>query len=207
MKIRKKRAVPEEVNCRDCTEYIHSVGCIAPGCIIGETRSVSPPERLEAGVVGYEELVSTTFNYNRILFSRLQTSIKYFPGTLWRDEFHESRFLYATAGCREIFVKQGYYTAVYLLTADEDLYKRCSQCFLRSSINFKNVRIQGIGTFGYTLLSYAKKLYGGRNDLPMGELLDEEIIPQEEFTLIVNAMMLNRHGRDIFNISKTATER
>ena len=41
----------------------------------------------------------------------------------------------------------------------------------------------------------------------MGELLDEEIIPQEEFTLIANAMMLNRHGRDIFNISKTATER
>ena len=104
-------------------------------------------------------------------------------------------------------MKPGYYAAVYLLTADEDLYKRCSQCFLRSSITFKNVRIQGIGTFGYTLLFYAKKLYGGRNDLPMGELLDEEIIPQEEFTLIVNAMMLNRHGRDIFNISKTATER
>ena len=200
MKIRKSKAVPAEVNCRDCTEYIHSVGCVAPGCII-------LPERLEAGVVGYEELVSTTFNYNRILFRRLQTSIKYFTGSLWRDENHESRFLYATAGCREVFVKPGYYAAVYLLTAEEDLYKRCSQCFLRSSINFKNVRIQGIGTFGYTLLSYAKKLYGGRNDLPMGELLDEEIIPQEEFTLIVNAMMLNRHGRDIFNISKTATER
>ena len=200
MKIRKKKAVPEEVNCRDCTEYIHSVGCIAPGCII-------LPERLEAGVVGYEELVSTTFNYNRILFRRLQTSIKYFPGSLWRGKYHESRFLYATAGCREIFMKPGYYAAVYLLTADEDLYKRCSQCFLRSSINFKNVRIQGIGTFGYTLLSYAKKLYGGRNDLTMGELLDEEIIPQEEFTLIVNAIMLNRHGRDIFYISKTATER
>lgn len=200
MKIRKKKAVPEEVNCRDCTEYIHSVGCIAPGCII-------LPERLEAGVVGYEELISTTFNYNQILFRRLQTSIKYFPGSLWRDEDHESRFLYATAGCREIFVKPGYYAAVYLLTADEDLYKRCSQCFLRNSINFQKVRIQGIGTLGYTLLSYAKKLYGGRNDLPMGELLDEEIIPQDEFTLIVNAMMLNRHGRDIFNISKTATER
>lgn len=200
MKIRKKKAVPEEVNCRDCTEYIHSVGCIAPGCII-------LPERLEAGVVGYEELISTTFNYNRILFRRLQTSIKYFPGSLWRDEDHESRFLYATAGCREIFVKPGYYAAVYLLTADEDLYKRCSQCFLGNSINFQKVRIQEIGTFGYTLLSYAKKLYGGRNDLPMGELLDEEIIPQEEFTLIVNAMMLNQHGRDIFNISKTATER
>ena len=200
MKIRKSKAVPAEVNCRDCTEYIHSVGCVAPGCII-------LPERLEAGVVGYEELVSTTFNYNRILFRRLQTSIKYFPGSLWRDENHESRFLYATAGCREIFMKPGYYAAVYLLTADEDLYKRCSQCFLRSSINFKNVQIQGIGTFGYTLLSYAKKLYGGRNDLTMGELLDEEIIPQEEFTLIVNAIMLNRHGRDIFYISKTATER
>ena len=200
MKIRKSKAVPAEVNCRDCTEYIPSLGCIAPGCII-------LPERLEAGVVGYEELISTTFNYNRILFRRLQTSIKYFPGSLWRDEDHESRFLYATAGFREIFTKPGYYAAVYLLTADEDLYKRCSQCFLRSSINFKNVRIPGIGTFGYTLLSYAKKLYGGRNDLPMGELLDEEIIPQEEFTLIVNAMMLNRHGRDIFNISKTATER
>ena len=158
-------------------------------------------------MVGYEELISTTFNYNQILFRRLQTSIKYFPGSLWRDEDHESRFLYATAGCREIFLKPGYYAAVYLLTAGEDLYKRCSQCFLRNSINFQKVRIQGIGTFGYTLLSYAKKLYGGRNDLPMGELLDEEIIPQEEFTLIVNAMMLNRHGKDIFNISKTATER
>ena len=74
---KKKKAIPEEVNCRDCTEYIRPIGCIAPECIIF-------PERLEAGVVGYEELVSTTFNYNRILFRRLQTSIKYFPGSLWR---------------------------------------------------------------------------------------------------------------------------
>ena len=104
-------------------------------------------------------------------------------------------------------MKPGYYAAVYLLTADEDLYKRCSQCFMRSSIHFKNIRIQGIGTFGYTLLSYARKLYGGKSDIPMEELLDEEIIPQEEFTLIVNAMMIAKHGTDIFKIHKTTTER
>ncbi|MBQ8400950.1 MAG: hypothetical protein IJX14_03380 [Clostridia bacterium] len=200
MKIRKKKAIPEEVACQYCTEYIKPIGCTAPECII-------LTERLEAGVVGYEELISTTFNYNRTLFRRLQTCIKYFPGTLWRDEYHESRFLYATAGCCDIFMKPKYYAAVYLLTADEDLYKRCSRCFMRSGISFRNVRIQGIGTFGYTLLAYAKKLYGGMTDLPMGELLDDETIPQEEFTLIVNAMMIVKHGTDIFKIDKTTTER
>ena len=199
MKLRKKKVVPEEVDCRYCTEYIRSVGCTALKCPYIK-------ERIEAGMIGYAELIANTFSFRPNLYRRLQTAIKYFPGTLWADDGHESRFLYATAGSYDIFLKPRYYAAVYLLTADEDLYRRCSCCFMRSGVYFRNIRIQGISTFGYTLYSYAKKLYSGKTDLPIGELIDEETIPEEAFTLIVNAAMIAKFGTDIFNITKTTTE-
>lgn len=200
MKIRKKKAVPDEVDCRYCTEYIHPVGCTALKCPYFR-------ERIEAGTVGYEELIANTFYYRTELYRRLQTSIKTFPGTMWADDEHESRFLYATAGSYDVFLTPHYYAAVYLLTADADLYHRCSGCFMKSGVYFRNVRIQGISPFGYTLYSYAKMLNSGRKKLPTDELTDTETISDEAFTLIVNAAIIAKFGTDILKTTKTTTER
>ena len=197
MKVRKK--FPENPDCQYCTEYSRSVGCTAPICPYLK-------ERIEAGTVGYEDLISTLFCRQSKLDRRLQLVIKYYSGTMWADNEHKRRFLSATAESHDVSLTTGYYAAVYLLTADRDLYRRCSKCFMKSGICFGNIRIQGISSFGYTLYSYAKLLYSGRTNLPIDELTDAETILDEAFTLIVNAALIAKFGTDVLKITKTTTE-
>ena len=66
---------PEDVSCKLCTEYVKKLGCTALHC---------PwlAERIEAGVVGYQEAVMETFRFDRRLYRRLRLLIKHFPGSL-----------------------------------------------------------------------------------------------------------------------------
>ncbi|MBQ9996024.1 MAG: hypothetical protein IJP32_06615, partial [Clostridia bacterium] len=144
MKIRKSRATPEDVVCKYCTEYVPKVGCTAFGCII-------LPERIEAGVVGYREIIADTFGYNRLPMKRLNTLVSDFPQTMWADETHRQRFCYSTSQCDEQLASPAYYAAVYLITSNTDIYNRAFLCFLKSGLYFPNFRIQGISPDNYTL--------------------------------------------------------
>jgi len=195
MKIRKSRATPEEVDCRYCTEYLPKVGCTAFDCII-------LPERIEAGVVGYREIIADTFGHNRILMKRLSELIAAFPGTMWADEIHRKRFLYVTSQCEKQLVSPSYFAAVYLITSNTDIYKRAFRCFLRSGLYLKNFRIQGISTDNYTLAAYAKMLYSGQKNLPADELADSDIVSEDAFRFAVNASVIARHGTDVLKIQR-----
>ena len=76
---------PEDVDCTLCTKY----GGKKRGC----TVKVCPwlAERIEAGVVGYEEAVRDTFPHNAHLDARLRTVIRRFTGSLFLTPSHEQR--------------------------------------------------------------------------------------------------------------------
>lgn len=76
---------PEHVDCRLCTKYAgKKKGCTAQGC---------PwlAERIEAGVVGYEEAVMETFPRSAHLDARLHTAIRRFTGSLFLSPAHQGR--------------------------------------------------------------------------------------------------------------------
>lgn len=192
------KPTPEEVDCRYCTEYFKGE-CKAPTCPY-------LAERIEVGAVGYQEMLTNTFPYHKVLMFRLQRLIKYFPGTMWRDDSHKQRFHLAATCCDYQCATNTYYAALYLLTADEPMYKRCSRCFMRSGLCMENIDIQGISPLDYTLYSYARKLNAGETDFPVTELIDGWSVPSEVFRYIVNAVMIGKHGVAVLNITKTTTE-
>ncbi len=193
MKIRKSRATPEDVDCKYCTEYVPKVGCTAFDCIILS-------ERIEAGVVGYREIIADTFGYNRLLLKRLSTLVANFPRTMWADETHRQRFCYSTSQCDEQLASPAYYAAVYLITSNTDIYNRAFRCFLKSGLYFPNFRVQGISPDNYTLFAYARRLYSGHADLPMDELSDSYTVSNEAFRFAVNAVVISRHGPEVLRI-------
>ena len=193
------KPTPADLSCSICNEYIKPVGCTAPECPY-------LAERIEAGVVGYQEMLANTFPYHKVLMFRLQRIIKYFPGTMWRDDSHKQRFHLAATCCDYQCATNTYYAALYLLTADEPLYKRCSRCFMRSGLCMENIDIQGISPLDYTLYAYARKLNAGETDFPVTELIDGWSVSPEVFRYIVNAVMVAKHGVAVLNITKTTTE-
>ena len=65
---------PADVDCKLCTEYVKKFGCTACGC-------PWMAERIEAGVVGYAEVVRQMFPHDKRLMARLEPLIRDFPGT------------------------------------------------------------------------------------------------------------------------------
>ena len=116
---------PKDVSCQLCTEYVKKLGCTALRC---------PwlAERIEAGAVGYREAVLETFSHERRLFQRLNLLIKHYPGSLWSNEQHERRMQYqcAVQGYRRRRDTNAYYAAMYLLTSNDDIYRRTAMLLL-----------------------------------------------------------------------------
>ena len=128
---------PKDVSCQLCTEYVKKLGCTALRC---------PwlAERIEAGVVGYREAVLETFPHERRLFQRLNLLIKHYPGSLWSNEQHERRMQYqcAVQGYRRRRDTNAYYAAMYLLTSNDDIYRRTANCFCKDGIEFGYAKMQ-----------------------------------------------------------------
>ena len=142
---------------------------------------------------------SRTHIFTQFTPSKLNTSSQ-------RDDSHKQRFHLAATCCDYQCATNSYYTALYLLTADEPLYKRCSRCFMRSGLCMENIDIQGISPLDYTLYAYARKLNTGETDFSVTELIDGWSVPPEVFRYIVNAIMVAKHGVAVLNITKTTTE-
>lgn len=75
---------PRDVDCKLCTEYARKDACTAERCLWLS-------ERIEAGVVGYEEVLLESFPKKSPFRWRLRLPVDLFSGTLWNNEKHSRR--------------------------------------------------------------------------------------------------------------------
>ena len=173
---------PKDVSCQLCTEYVKKLGCTALRC---------PwlAERIEAGVVGYREAVMETFPRDRRLSSRLSLLIKHYPGSLWSNEQHERRMQYqcAVQGYRRRRDTNAYYAAMYLLTSNDDIYRRTANCFCKDGIEFGYAVLKNTSPHNYALFMAARDLCDKTEAVTMADLAEPEVIDPEALRLIVNA--------------------
>ena len=186
---------PEDVACCFCENGTTHGTCKVKVCPF-------IAERIEAGVVGYREVVSDAFPEQSKLTSRLHSLIRGFPGTLWTEEQHKIRMEYIRL-LRPY--KQGrdtpsYYAAVYLLTSDQDLLDRSFDCFQPDGIDFSRIQLQGISTHGYTLYNAARSIYAGNTMLSIEDMADPEIVAPYTFRLIINAFLIARYGLPVLEV-------
>ena len=227
---------PKDVSCQLCTEYVKKLGCTSSSqsplisvSADGENcdRSLAPPlptksatlrgprtscpwlaERIEAGVVGYREAVLETFSHDRRLFQRLNLLIKHYPGCLWSNEQHERRMQYqcAVQGYRRRRDTNAYYAAMYLLTSNDDIYRRTANCFCKDGIEFGYAVLKNTSPHNYALFMAARDLCGKTEAVTMADLAEPEVIDPEALRLIVNATLLARYGLAAFQIRARGAE-
>ena len=189
---------PEHVDCRLCTEYAgKKKGCTAQGC---------PwlAERIEAGVVGYEEAVMETFPRNAHLDARLHTAIRRFTGSLFLSPAHQGRMERLKA--RESFRRKrdtpAYFAAMYLLTANDDLFLRSANCFCRHGIEFDYGTLKDISPpLLHSVFGGAGHLRGG-SGVALADLANSEVVDTLAFSLIVNALLVARYGPAVLEIKE-----
>ena len=192
---------PEDVDCTLCTEYSKKTGCTAKGCPY-------LAERMEAGVVGYGEAVMETFAHNRSLHPRLGQLIRQFPGSLWEDEAHRKRMDWqrTVLGIRPKRDTPQFLAAMYLITATETLYARAANCLCKSGLDFRYARLPEISGQDFTLFSAARAIYERAGGISMADMADRELIGDDSFRIIVNALLIARYGTDALKLSGVAQD-
>lgn len=191
---------PDHVKCKLCTQYVKKRGCTAEVC---------PwlSERLEAGVVGYEEAVRETFPRNAHLDARLHTVIRRFSGSLFLNAEHQQNMehMKARLGHSRRRDTPAYFAAMYLLTANRDLCTRSANCFCHHGIEFDYATLKDISPHNYTLFSAARDIYADGSGVVVSDLANNEVIDTLAFSLIVNALLIARYGCSVLGIKERGT--
>lgn len=184
----------EDVDCKLCTEYEKKKGC---------RHEVCPyiAERIEAGVVTYQIAVTAMVPSTSSICKRLPKLFREYPGSLWADASHKTRMVSFNnrLGYNKRRNTPSYYAAMYLLTSSDSLLRRTSECFYHSGIEFAYAVLRGINTHNYALFYAAKGLRTSRG-VTVSELADPEVIDDEAFRLIINALLIAKYGTAVFKL-------
>lgn len=97
-------------------------------------------------------------------------------------------------------------SALYLLTADSQLWQTVRHYVVNSAISFEQIALHGTSTNAYALFCAAKDLYSATNSLTISDLADTNIIPPKIFELICNAMAIRRFGLGAIHYNERKTD-
>ncbi|NLS84076.1 MAG: hypothetical protein GXZ14_00455 [Ruminococcaceae bacterium] len=187
---------PEDMDCRYCLKYEHRRCAEKNGCPY-------IAERIEAGAVCYGEAIRATFkNPSALLHWRLRHLVEHFSDSMWEDENHDKRFqrIRAEMGTRKKRDTPQFFAALYLLTANEDIYRRAYNALGIGGIEFDYVRITGISIPDYALVQAAKSIYRGTDHFTVSDLEDSEAVDTVAFRLVINALLIAQYGWEVMKI-------
>ena len=117
---------------------------------------------------------------------------------LYRNEKHKAVFENAIR--KKDIRSTSLMGAIYLLTSDFKIWQILKHHINKNKINFKQVRLSGIGEEAYTLYCTAKDLYLGTKHLTIRDLADTDLISPKMFSVICNAMAIRRYGLETVRI-------
>lgn len=189
---------PEDVDCKYCAERRHW-RCQASGC---------PwlAERIEAGTVSYAAVILKLFRdiKDKAVVMRLGQLVLNFRGSVWLSAEHEfnTRQLLQSVGFGA-WRDPRYFAALYLFGSNRTLLKRAWNAYLPQRFIPEYIWLHGISPHDYALVTAAKTILGvaGFEDAISAELLaDTEVIDDEAFRLIVNALLIANYGPAVLKL-------
>ena len=90
-------------------------------------------------------------------------------------------------------------SAVYLLTANTQLWRRVQNQVEKNGIRFDRMNLGSVDEKAYTLFCCAKDLYLGTKHITIADLADEQLISPKMFGIICNALAIRRFGIGVLN--------
>ena len=90
-------------------------------------------------------------------------------------------------------------SAVYLLTANPQLWRRVQNQVEKNCIHFDRMNLGSVDEKAYTLFCCAKDLYLGTKHITIADLADEQLISPKMFGIICNALAIRRFGIGVLN--------
>ena len=189
----------DDVRCKDCTRYNSGHPCHLNECVCLE-------ERIEAGVVELNALTRECFGGRmfRPLQRRLRDELNRQPFRFFLGDAHRERWTHWKNRCYGMSGRNA--AALFLLTADEELWQRVLWHFDSSGFDFPAIRLSGIHPELYSIYQAAKTISVGGDNIVIEDLAFSELVSDRAFRLILGALLLCRYGEVVLNLERKTEE-
>ena len=189
----------EDVRCDYCTNFVRKRPCSLSECICLE-------ERIEAGAVDLPALVQECFGPELIrpLQARLRNGLDRQAFRFFLGDAHRERWTHWRGRLCRISLRNA--AALFLLTADEELWRRVLWHFGSDGFDFPAIRLSGIRPELYSVYQAAKAIAVGGENITMEDLAFPELVTDRAFQLIIGALLLCRYGEVILNLERKTEE-
>ena len=197
---------PEDVDCKNCTEYRkkHDAPQVCPWL----------EERAEAGMVTYAVLASGFYKHwmDGLLRDRIRKVLSGKEAITYYDEYHAGRLrLY----CHRLDshhwggTKNSRLAVMYLLTATEPLRR----WGVPNLLGFWPPPLRewkilhGLSCQEYALYQAARGLHYRKKAITIPELCDEDLVDDLTLALILDALLIDHYGPVILRLGETGGEK
>ena len=183
-----------DFDCELCLHHIKQLGCPFKVCAY-------TPEKISCGCATLTAAIKYMIGeiHNERFTERVY---RYMPGRkkkrkkvellLFYDPLH--RIAFYNQYLKLNHQNAGLISAIYLLTADNELWKYAWKYVDRDSVSFGKIRPKDLSPEAYILLCAAKDLYLGTEHISLSELADPVIVEKITFCLVLNALGIRRFG-------------
>lgn len=115
---------------------------------------------------------------------------------IYHNENHKRHFelLKEYPGLVPLREKPAYAAGLFLLSADEKLWKASRDAVTPKEIHFLDIHMEGAGIDGYVLFHMARDFYYGTDFVKLSDLNDEELVEESIFRLIIHAGLIRELG-------------
>ena len=136
--------------------------------------------------------------------ARLGLLVLHFRGSFWLGREHEynTRLLLRSVGY-QAWRNPRFFASLYLFGSNRGLLKRAWNACMPGGFEPVFIVMRGVSEHDYTLTQAAKALMCGGLGLTLYDLSDDEIVDDEAFALIVNALLIANYGSDVLKLGGT----
>lgn len=183
----------EETECGLCCYYKRKK-CDLPTCpFIQDKIKFGTATKKQIMDAVFMNIRSCRFRERLSSFIRESENINMnYYGKKHKSDFKKSLERMESENCKLI-------SAVYLLTADTQLWRRVQNQVEKNCIRFDKMNLGSLDEKAYTLFCCAKDLYLGTKHITISDLADEQLISPKMFGIICNALAIRRFGVGVLN--------
>ena len=140
----------------------------------------------------------------RPLQRRLRDELNRQPFRFFLSDAHRERWTHWKNRCYGMSERNA--AALFLLTADEELWQRVLWHFDSSGFDFPAIRLSGIHPELYSIYQAAKAIAVGCCNITLADLASPELVTDEAFHLITGALLMAKYGDAVLNLEKGVNE-
>ena len=188
---------PKDVECEYCQSYDRKNPCLLCECTCLE-------ERIEAGVLNLSTFVQDCIapSMELQLQKRMRQQFGDRKSCFFLSDTHRRRWTHWRSLCWRLSDRNK--AALFLLTAYESLWRRMIWKCGNDGFDFQAVHLRGIKTEIYSVYQAAKAIAVSSSNITLADLASPELVTDEAFHLIINALLIAKYGDVVLNLENGA---